>query len=265
MIGQKNLLSILDRQLQEGNLPRFSIIVGPRGSESDKIGPYIASYMGANLINTTDVKVDTIRTIVQEAYKVSTITVYNIINADGMSVQAQNSLLKVTEEPPNKAYFVMTLEDENNTLPTIRSRGTIYHCDHYTQDELMNYAEEKYGVFKYCGICDTPGEIDLLHEMKADEFYEYVQKVADNISTVNGSNAFKIANKIKFKDTDEGYDLVLFWKIFQCVSFDAGRYDRAKLTSTFLALLRTKTINRSMLFDKWILDIRRLPDGCDTD
>ena len=265
MIGQKHLLEIIDNQLSENSFPRFSIIVGERGSENYKIGAYIARYMGANLINTTDVKVDTIRNIIQEAYKVSSITVYNIIDADGMSIQAQNSLLKVTEEPPNKAYFVMTLEDEYNTLATIRSRGTIYHCDHYTQDELMNYAEERYGVFKYCGICDTPGEIDLLHEMKADEFYQYVQKVADNISTVNGSNAFKIANKIKFKDTDEGYDLTLFWKIFQCVSFDSGRYDRVKLTSTFLALLRTKTINRSMLFDKWILEIRRLPDGRDHD
>lgn len=261
MIGQKNLLSIIDKQLSENSFPRFSIIIGSRGSESDKIGIHIAKYLGANCINVTDIKVDSIRAIIQESYKVSTISVYNIINADGMSAQAQNSLLKVTEEPPNKAYFIMTLEDENNTLPTIRSRGTIYHCDNYTQDELMKYAEEKYGVFQYCGICDTPGEIDLLYSMKADEFYDYVRKVADNISTVSGSNAFKIADKIRFKDTDEGYDLVLFWKIFQCISMDNEQYDRVRTTSAFLNLLRIKSINRAMLFDKWILEIRRLPDG----
>lgn len=261
MIGQKNLLNIIDKQLSENSFPRFSIIIGSRGSESDKIGIHIAKYLGANCINVTDIKVDTIRTIIQESYKVSTISVYNIINADGMSAQAQNSLLKVTEEPPNKAYFVLTLEDEQNTLPTIRSRGTVYHCDNYTQDELMNYAEEKYGIFKYCGICDTPGEIDLLHSMQADDFYEYVKKVSDNISTVSGSNAFKIADRIKFKDIDEGYDLMLFWKIFQCISFDNEQYDRVRTTAAFLSLLRIKTINRSMLFDKWILEIRRLPDG----
>lgn len=265
MIGQKNLLTRIDKELQENRFPRFAIIVGPRGSENDKIGVYVAKYLGANCINTIDIKVDTIRTIIQEAYKVSTITVYNIINADAMSVQAQNSLLKVTEEPPNKAYFIMTLEDENNTLPTIRSRGTIYHCDNYTQDELLKYAKEKYGVFQYCGICDTPGEIDLLYTMKADEFYEYVRRVADNITEVSGANAFKIADKIKFKDTDEGYDLALFWKIFQCISMDNEQYDRVRTTASFLSLLRIKTINRSMLFDKWILEIRRLPDGCNTD
>ena len=262
MIGQKHLLKIIDNQLYENSFPRFSIIVGERGSENYKIGAYIARYMGANLINITDVKVDTIRNIIQEAYKVSSITVYNIIDADGMSIQAQNSLLKVTEEPPNKAYFVMTLEDEYNTLATIRSRGTIYHCDHYTQDELMDYAEKRYGVFRYCGICDTPGEIDLWHSMN-EEFSEFVEKVVDNISTVSGANAFKIADKIKFKDTDEGYDLKLFWKVFQCICLDKEQYTRIKVTSKYLAVLRTKAVNKAMLFDAWILEIRRLPDGCD--
>ena len=265
MIGQKNLLSKIDNQLINNTFPRFSIIVGKRGSESDKIGGYLANKLGANCINTADVKVDTIRTIIQEAYKVSTITVYNIINADSMSVQAQNSLLKVTEEPPNKAYFVMTLEDELNTLPTIRSRGTIYNCDNYTQDELVSYATDKYGVFKYCGICDTPGEIDLLHDMKEEEFYNYVEKVVENISEVSGSNAFKIASKIKFKDTDEGYDLILFWKIFECVAMEKEQYERIKVTSKYLSLLRVKAINRQMLFDRWILDIRSLPDGNNRD
>ena len=261
MIGQKNLLRVIDHQLEDDTFPRFSIIVGYRGSEKDKIGNHIAKHLKANCITLPDVKVETIRTIIQESYKVVSCTVYNIVNADTMSIQAQNALLKVTEEPPNKAYFVMTLEDEANTLPTIRSRGTIYHCDNYTQAELVNYAEEKYGVFKYCGICDTPGEIDLLHEMKEEEFYNYVEKVVNNISEVSGSNAFKIADKIKFKDTNEGYDLILFWKIFQCIAMEKQEYERIKITSKYLALLRIKSLNRQMLFDKWILDIRRLTNG----
>ena len=264
MIGQKNLLSIIDKQLFENTFPRFSIMIGMRGSESDKIGVHVAKYLGANCINVTDIKVDNIRTIIQEAYKVSSTTVYNITNADGMSMQAQNSLLKVTEEPPNKAYFIMTLEDESNTLNTIRSRGAIYHLDNYTRDELDQYLTDTYHIHNtlYLELCDTPGEIDLLHFMNAGEFYEYVRKVVDNISTVSGSNAFKIANQIKFKDTDEGgYDLALFWKAFRQVCFDTGQYERVELTSMFLSTLRFKSINRSMLFDKWILKIRNIPDG----
>ena len=258
MIGQKNLLSIIDRQLFENSFPRFSIIIGKRGSESDKIGVHVAEHLGANCINVTDIKVDSIREVIQESYKVTSVSVYNIINADMMSAQAQNSLLKVTEEPPNKAYFIMTLEDESNTLPTIRSRGAIYHCDAYTQKELINYAEEKYGVFKYCGICDTPGEIDILHDMNAEEFYSYVEKVVDNISVTNGSNAFKIAEKIKLKDTDDGYDLILFWKVFRAICFEREEYERARTTSLFLNIVRIKSLNRMMLFDRWILDIRKL-------
>jgi len=262
MVGQKYLLRKIDKQMYEKSFPRFSIIVGPRGSESDEIGPYVAEYLPANLITVTDVKVDTIRTIIQEAYKVATTTVYNIVEADGMSIQAQNSLLKVTEEPPNKAYFVMTLEDIYHTLPTIRSRGTVYSCDIYTQKELSDYAEEHYKDSRYIELCDTPGEVDILHSMGIDEFYGYVEKVVDNISIVGGSNAFKIADKIQFKDTDEKvYDLILFWKAFRQLCFNNEQYEKARTTSMCLNALRHKGLNKAMLFDKWLLAIRRIPDG----
>lgn len=263
MIGQKNLLSLIDKQLSENSFPRFSIIIGERGSESDKIGVHIAKYLGANCINTEDVKVETIRTIIQSSYTVSTTTVYNIINADTMSIQAQNALLKVTEEPPNKAYFIMTFESDSNILPTIKSRGSVYSCDMYSSKELISYAEEKYSDTNviFSELCNTPGEVDILHSMGVEEFYSYTEKVVDNISEVSGSNAFKIANKIKFKDTDEGYDILLFWKAFRKICFDKGLYERVRVTSIYLNMLRIKSLNRSMLFDKWILEIRRLPNG----
>lgn len=261
MIGQQDLINIIDRDIESDRLARFDIIVGERGSEKNEIGPYIADRLKANCVVVTEVKVDTIRTIIQEAYRVITPTVYVIVDADSISVQAQNALLKVTEEPPNKAYFVMTLEDETNTLPTIRSRGTVYHCDLYSQATLVQYAQDKYNGVEHCELCSTPGEIDLLHSYNATEFYGYVQRVYGNIATVSGANCFKIADKIKLKDTDEGYDLTLFWKLFQYAAFEDSNYNRLKITSTYLGLLHKKAINRVMLFDQWILSIRKLGDG----
>ena len=262
MIGQKNLLKEIDRQLEDNTFPRFSIVVGERGSESDKIGVYIANHLKANCITVPDVKVDTIRTIIQESYKVASTTVYNIVNADTMSAQAQNALLKVTEEPPNKAYFIMTLEDEINTLPTIKSRGTIYHCDEYSKDEILEYYHTHYKGTEddiIYSLCRTPGEVDILLEPK--EFYEFMEKVVDNISEASGSNVFKIAEKVKFKDTDNGYDLIMFWRAFAQICFDRQDYERVALTSQFLSSVRIKALNKGMLFDKWILDIRRLSNG----
>ncbi|MCQ2417968.1 MAG: hypothetical protein MJ071_09215 [Oscillospiraceae bacterium] len=45
-------------------------------------------------------------------------------DADGMSVQAQNALLKSVEEPPAHACFVFTVESMGTLLPTLLSRMT---------------------------------------------------------------------------------------------------------------------------------------------
>ena len=72
------------------------------------------------------------------------------------------------------------------------------------------------------------------------------------------ANAFKIPSKVALKEDAEGYDLRLFWKAFMKISFDVGRYNGIYTTSKYLQKLRVKGINRSMLMDNWILEIREL-------
>jgi len=45
-----------------------------------------------------------------------------IINAEDMTVQAQNSLLKILEEPPQNTYFILTSANPDQLLTTVRSR-----------------------------------------------------------------------------------------------------------------------------------------------
>lgn len=267
MIGQKVLLQTIEQQIDRGVFPRFSIFIGEDGSEKNKFGAYIAKHLKAVHVAVPDCKVDTIRDIITASYKVNVTTVYTICNADSMSMQSKNALLKVTEEPPNKSYFVMTLEDEANTLPTILSRGTVYKLSPYSSDELKAYCKQ----FGYdsetlniiLSVCETPGDIDLLHTYHPREFYAFVSKVIDNVATASGSNVFKIGQSVKFKETDEeGYSLEIFWKVFCNVCMDRGFYNGLHTTSKYLALLHVKSINRLMLFDNWILAIReRWTDG----
>jgi len=258
MIGQKYLLRNIGRLIQNDDLPRFIIITGSAGGERNKIAQYIADEMSAICVEVPDCKADTIRDIILNSYKVEAITVYNIKDADSMSLQARNALLKVTEEPPNKAYFVMTLDDENNTLSTIRSRGTLFETDLYSRNELSTYCDDEYIL----DIAETPGDIDILKEYGGEEFHNFVSKVADNIAQASGSNALKIAQSMKLKDTeDQGsdtkYDIRLFWKAFCLVCMQNSWFNGLRITSQCLSLLRVKAINKAMLFDKWILDIRQ--------
>ena len=270
MIGQKNLIGRIEHLIDNNNFPRFSIFVGPRGSGKKTLVLYIAKYMKISWAHLLDVKIDTIRDVIVQAYKVSSPIIYLIPDADTMSNAAKNALLKVTEEPPNNAYFIMTLEDENNTLETIRSRGTVFHMSPYKADEIGAYFYDKYHANHgkeeeqiVRDICETPGEVDTLMSYGINEFYDYVQLVVDNIADVSLANAFKIPSKVALKDTDEGYDLRLFWKAFINVIVDRAIISNEPLyavgvTSKYLQKLRVKGINRQMLMDMWIVDVREV-------
>lgn len=274
MIGQENLKRIVEEWIDNDLFPRFSIFVGPGGSGKKTLVREVIKSLTDGMYVESGIRADDIREIIAQSYKVHSLAVYFIPDADKMSNAAKNALLKVIEEPPNNAYFIMTLEDEANTLPTILSRGIVFKMERYTPYELTDYALNKYSDVKgeswkdvAKSICETPGDVDLLMSYGVYPFYDYVQLVVDNIAEVSLANAFKISDKIALKDKEEGYDLKLFWKAFIKVVLekamnpidpeDISRYGEVAIkTSKYLQRLRIAGINRGMLFDNWILEIR---------
>lgn len=270
MIGQQHLQSQIEQMIENGTFPRFSIIVGPRGSGKKTLAHLIYQKFGTGIFSNIGTSVDAVRQCIAQSYMIrGNQSIYLLADADNMSNAAKNALLKVTEEPPNNSYFIMTLEDEHNTLETIRSRGAVFRMDRYTPDEIMQYITKKYGstaddnidIFK--GICDTPGDADILAKCGIKSFYEYVQLVVDNIAEVSLANAFKIPSKVALKDGVEGYDLKLFWKAFYKICGDRffidleQKYGEALApTQRALQQLRIKGINKQMLMDNWILEVR---------
>lgn len=256
MIGQQKLKQKLDK-----SLPKFIIFVGPKGSGKKTI---IKEYFDG--IYAEDNKIDSIRKLIDMAYRVRN-QYFIMPDADTMSVGAKNALLKVVEECPNNNTFIMTLEDIDNTLPTIRSRAVIYYMDNYKESEIIEYAKQftnndvEISIIK--DVCSNPGEVELLCRMGVSPFYQYVEKVLDNICTVSGSNSFKIADKVSLKVDEPGYDLKLFWKTFCRLCFERMLEDTKikyltgiKITSQYIKQLRKITLNKKMLMDNWILDIR---------
>lgn len=273
IIGQTNLLRKIDTQVD--NFPQFSILVGPLGSGRKTVAKYIANVLGAD-IYFSDNKVDSVREIIHNATHFSGKPVlYVFADADRMSNAAKNALLKITEEPPKNAYFIMTLQNVNNTLRTIQSRGQVFNMDNYTYDELSDYANAKNVSREVLDLVlntlDTPGEVELLIESSPVELYQYVQKVVDNIGDVSYANLFKIANSIALKESDaDKYNLVLFWKMFIHIchtqslqSLDSAeclkRYcDAMLITSKYLREFSVVGINKQSTFDMWLLDIKDL-------
>ena len=201
-------------------------------------------------------------------------TIYLIPNVEQMSAAAQNSLLKILEEPPNDSHFMLTAVQENMILSTIHSRCITYQMSPYSSDELKQYLSQTYPtkgqddmvIHVVMDACSSPGDIDLLLSQDVKAFLDYVKLTYNNIAKVSGANSFKIGAKINLADDDKKFDLRLFWRTFTafCLQIDSNDVDEnrkkmmgASITAKYYADLQIKGLNKSMLFDNWILDIRK--------
>ena len=277
MIGQNELIARFKDMVNDTavTFPRFIILVGQRGSGKKTLANELynmisdSTRMNVNRYILEDTKVDTVRAMISDANKVIEPTIYIIPDADKMSNAAKNSMLKVTEEPPANAWFILTLESEANTLATIRSRGQLFKMQPYSTEEIMEYIKHQFTEVStdeieiMLDICENPGEVKFLYKNGVIALYEYVEKVVDNIAEVSGSNAFKIGSKIAFKDEEDKYDIKLFWKAFMKVCSDRMRKlkdikyaDAIRITSKYIQQLNITGVNKLSTFDLWILDIR---------
>jgi DNA polymerase-3 subunit delta' len=95
-----------------------------------------------------DFKIEHAKAVVAEAYVSESQTKYIIIGSSSFTNVAQNSLLKVFEEPPKNIEFIIISPTKSNLLPTVRSRlpivkGTTTHAVEEVELNLarIDYAE----------------------------------------------------------------------------------------------------------------------------
>ena len=96
-----------------------------------------------------NVLVDTIRSMKKDVYirpYQGERKVYIIPKADTMLAPAQNSLLKVFEEPPDYCTILLLAENANSFLPTVLSRAVLLRMQPVSREEVSRYLEEEKGV-----------------------------------------------------------------------------------------------------------------------
>lgn len=217
MIGQGAILNTIDYWIKTDQVPRFMIISGPKGGGKATLSKEISRRMRAYLIEC-ELSVDAVREAVKNCYKCSAPTVYLFRDADKMSTAAKNAMLKITEEPPRQAHFIVTVQNAENMLETLRSRATNLQIAPYSADELdlfyNDYTLKKDRAIR--GICEVPGMMLEMEKIDVVDLIEFCNTIIDHIQTVTGVNAFKIVQRIRLKDDGDGYDPELF---FHCMKF----------------------------------------------
>lgn len=95
------------------------------------------------------IKIDQIRQMQKkllEAPIISKNKVYIIDDADLMTTEAQNCLLKTLEEPPEFVTIILIGSKESSFLSTIKSRCTIIKFQTIEDKEIKKYLSQNYGI-----------------------------------------------------------------------------------------------------------------------
>lgn len=137
------------------------------------------------------IKIEQIRLMnskISEKPIISNKKVYIINNAETMTKEAQNCLLKTLEEPPEYAVIILIGTNENMFLNTIRSRCVKINFNKIKDDELKNILIEKY---EYEDITENllklfSGSIEKAIALKGkQEIYLTIENTFNNIENIN--------------------------------------------------------------------------------
>ena len=155
------------------------------------------------------IKIEQIREMQKKVVEkpiISNKKVFIIDDADLMTREAGNCLLKTLEEPPEFAVIILIGSNEANFLSTIKSRCTIIKFEDIPNSELENYLKEKYNINNISkSIIDaSSGSIGKLEILKdKQELYNSIDKLINNIENMDLIDTLKMADIIYKSQEDK--------------------------------------------------------------
>lgn len=245
--------------------PHFIILNGDEGSGRSSIIDLIIHKFNYQTV-TCGSSVEEVRNIVSMAYSLTSPTFYMFYSGDKLSVAAKNALLKIVEDTPKNAFFIM--RTEFGVIDTLKNRAFYYEMSSYTFDELKEYfiKENKEPIFnKYYQICKNIGQIKTFLSSPYEDIIDYCSKITDVISTVSQGNILNIPTKLNLDKTADKWNTTLFINILEWELFN--KYKSTKEDKYFQAIfrlndlksrLRIVGVNKQVAFDNFLLGLKYL-------
>ena len=263
-IGQDKLISTIDTWSVRNTFPHFMLAVGDKGCGRKSLCYLMSKVLDSSMAVIDNVSVDSMRNMIEIAYTIDSKILYVVPDADTMSIAAKNSLLKLTEEPPENAYVVITLQSLDNTLPTLRSRSQHLMFEPYTSEQLFQLCNNKL----MSDIATTPGMIKTMLDMGEAEVNRLVSacdKLVNFIDKVSIANALKSSNLIKFAESDKGFELSLMiagieYALSQHIENNDDVYKLCcwyRCLSKYKPMLTRIGVNKKAVYDQFIFELRK--------
>ncbi len=127
--------------------------------------------------------------------------IYIINDADKMTEQAQNALLKTVEEPPSYAVIILLVTNKNKLLQTILSRCVMLNLKPVSTDKISDYLMRKYQVPDYNAQISarfSQGNLGkAIRYSTSEEFNESKDKILHLLKYIENMQVYEILDGIK--------------------------------------------------------------------
>ena len=144
--------------------------------------------------------------------------IYIIPDAEMLTPQAQNALLKTIEEPPEYAVIMFLTNNADALLPTIQSRCVRLDLKVVDDSQVKKYLMERLHVPDYQAEIDVSfaqGSIGRAKEVAtSEEFSKMTQNALKILKYANKMEVYELAEEIK-KLSEEKHNINDYLDIFQ--------------------------------------------------
>ncbi|WAW15019.1 ATP-binding protein [Peptostreptococcus equinus] len=200
--GHEFAKNILFKSIKNGQLTNAYVFTGPEGVGKAKLArEFSKEIMGVRLDNTSDfieinpkkdestIKIEAIRSINNSInikpygkYKI-----YLINDADKMTVQAQNALLKTLEEPSSYGIIILITKNKDLLLETILSRCIELKFSPLSDDSIKHiltdngYSEESISVASIFSRGNASLALEIANSSSLVEIREEVENFIEEL------------------------------------------------------------------------------------
>lgn len=235
-------------------LPRCILLVGPRGSGKTLLSKYISDCHGMDFYEVPGLKVDDVRAIIEDAQALARPRLYHFERADKMTNAAQNALLKISEEPPKNVYILIAVENEDNMLPTIKSRSRTLFMEPCTKQDLLDMGFEQ----EIVDIADNIGQAQQINETDCAHLFTLTKTIATNIGKASLANVFNITRKVK-EDEIDLFTSFLLYQFSQEMKDSYQRWHTMAVAHIYTAkqLIQKTNVNKMKIVEMMCMEIWR--------
>ena len=252
VVGHKDILKYISSAVENNRVSHAYILNGERGSGKKMLANLFAMTLlcetGDNepcgkchsckqaesgnhpdIIRVThekpnSISVDDIRTQVNNTVDIKPYQgpykVYIIPQADMMTPQAQNAILKTIEEPPSYAVFLLLTENAETLLPTINSRCVMLKLRNIKDTLIKKYLMENLEIPDYkADMCTAFAQGNMGRAImlaKSDHFNEIREEAVQLLKHINEMELNEIVAAVKnisvYKlEITDYLDIIMIW------------------------------------------------------